>query len=74
MDLYPNGSSPDAELVLAAIGRELHGRTPTPALLDDLAPLYRARSRGDDKMSAEIVRRTPDGNNPIRIQNRRATD
>ena len=33
--------SSDAELVLAAIERDLLGRSPTPSLLDDLAPRYR---------------------------------
>jgi hypothetical protein len=33
--------SPDAEVVLAIIKRGLHGRTPTPALIDELEPLYR---------------------------------
>jgi hypothetical protein len=33
--------APEAELVLAVIEKELHGRTPIPALLDELAPYYR---------------------------------
>ena len=41
MNLYPTGLSPDAERVLAIIKRELRGRTPTPALINDMEPLYR---------------------------------
>jgi len=41
MDIYPTGLSPDAELVLSAIEKEIRNRTPTPALLNDLAPYYR---------------------------------
>jgi len=41
MDIHPTGLSPDAELVLSAIEKEIQNRTPTPALLNDIAPCYR---------------------------------
>jgi hypothetical protein len=40
-DRFPTGLSPHAELVLAVIEKELHGRTPTPELLTELTPHYR---------------------------------